>query len=92
MSPTCMIKPKQSMHQQKSKSKSLKHKLNQDIEESIMVTRKKHENEEYLYVELDTKCSCLQSKFLCDSSIQQILVIIHNIQIRFVFRLTCAVQ
>ncbi|CAF3422112.1 unnamed protein product [Rotaria socialis] len=70
MSPTCMIKPKQSMHQQKSKSKSLKHKLNQDIEESIMVTRKKHENEEYLYVELDTKCSCLQSKFLCDSSIQ----------------------
>ncbi|CAF4960659.1 unnamed protein product, partial [Rotaria sp. Silwood1] len=62
MSPTCMIKPKQSVYQQKSRTKSLKYKPKQKIEGSMTTQEIKQDDDEYINIELDTKCSCLQSK------------------------------
>ncbi|CAF1153457.1 unnamed protein product [Rotaria sordida] len=60
MSPTCMIRPKQSIYQQKSRSKSFKHKPKHKIEGFMTTSETKRDNDEYIYIELDTKCSCLQ--------------------------------
>ncbi|CAF1400019.1 unnamed protein product, partial [Rotaria sordida] len=60
MSPTCMIRPKQSIYQQKSRSKSFKHEPKHKIEGFMTTSETKRDNDEYIYIELDTKCSCLQ--------------------------------
>jgi len=65
-----MIKPKQSIYQQKSKPKYVKTKPKQKIEGSMATTETKQVIDEYIYIELDTKCSCPQSKLNNHPSIQ----------------------